>query len=55
MSSCLVPRVTDFYVDVFDPCLSDKHTPVSAILKSNNDKKSAQGPTYPRFFKYDHD
>ena len=36
MSSCLIPRVKDFFIDDFDPCLSDKHTPVSVTLKSVN-------------------
>ena len=47
MSSCLVPRVKEFYVDVFDPCLSDKHTPVSAILKTNNDKNQRKAQPIP--------
>ena len=34
MSSCLVPRVKDFFIVVFDPCLSDKHKTVSTVLKS---------------------
>ena len=35
MSACLLPNVKDFVIEVFDPCLSDKHKAFYTVMNYN--------------------
>ena len=34
VSKCMIPSISDFFVDVFDPCMSDVHSPICLNIKN---------------------
>ena len=34
VSECILPCVSDFSVDIFDPCMSDVHSPICLDIKN---------------------
>ena len=44
VSNYLLPSISNFYVDVFDPCMSDVHAPICLDLKLTKAQNSVQNP-----------